>query len=370
MNEIIKLVKVVSRRQIADFHKVPYKIYKNDEQWIPHIKQDIEQIFDPKKNLQFSKGDAARWILTKKNEPIGRISAFVWEDRDYGGIGFFECLDNLDYAKKLLDKAENWIKDKGKTKVQGIVNFGERDKFWGLMVKGFKRPSYQENYNPPYYIPFFEKLGYKKIIEQNTSELHIENFDGDKFKKIAEKAYKIEGLEIKSFKKSALDDFVQDFHKIYNDAWKEHKHYVPLSVKRVHSLFHALKSIIREDVLLFAYVNSIPVGFYLSVIDVNQIFKKVNGNLNLLGKLKFLWHKNKIHVDRIRGIIFGVVPEYQGKGIAYALIYRQYDNLKRDPHIKSTELAWVGDFNPRMLKLFQKLGVQNTKTHFTLQKQL
>jgi len=361
---------VESKKQKADFHKVPFLVYKNDQEWIPHLKQDVERIFVPNKNLQFTKGNAIRWVLYKGAIPVGRVAAFVWNDRSYGGLGFFESTENEKHAKMLLEVAEKWMLSQGKSRLQAPINFGERDKFWGLLVEGFQRPSFQENYNPPYYKSFFTNNGYEKVIEQNTSEMHIVDFDGEKFGQVAKKANQIDGLEIRPFQKSQLKKYVKDFYKIYNEAWKEHEHFVPLSEKRIASLFKSMKAILKEEILLFAYVSDVPVGFYLSVIDVNQIFKKLKGNLNLFGKIKFLWFRRSTKIDRIRGIIFGVVPGFQGKGVAYAMIFRLYESLVKDPHIKSSELAWVGDFNPRMLKLFEKLGVKKTKTHFTFEKLL
>ena len=131
-----------------------------------------------------------------------------------------------------------------------------------------------------------------------------------------------------------------------------------------------MKPILREDILWFTFNYGKPVAFYLSIIDVNQIFKKLNGKMNLLGKIKFLWYRATLKIDRIRGIIFGVVPEFQNRGLYSAMVMKMYEVVKDDKYLKSTELAWIGDFNPRMHAMFRSINAQKTKLHYTYKKDL
>jgi hypothetical protein len=124
-----------------------------------------------------------------------------------------------------------------------------------------------------------------------------------------------------------------------------------------------MKPILVEELNIFAYANGVPVGFYITVLDVNQVFKHVNGRMNLLGKLKFLYYKPK--VTRIRGIVFGVVPKYHNLGLEIALIMKFREAMQRNPQFKDNELAWIGDFNPKMLSMFESMGAQEIKRHTT-----
>jgi GNAT superfamily N-acetyltransferase len=352
-----------------DFLNVPKVIYHDDTEYVPHIKQDLARILGPKNSL-LKEGGCRLWVAGEKNNLTGRIAAFYTKSKKIGGIGFFECTDDQTLANKLFHVAFQYLIDHGYSIVEAPVNFGERDSYWGLMVKGFKQASYQENYNPPYYQKLFEDYGFEKGIIQTTQELNPESFNIKKFKPLADRIIQNPEFELVHINKHQLDKFAADFVHIYNKAWSQHEHFIALTLDQVMKLMKAMKPILREELVWFTYANEEPVAFYVSVIDVNQIFKKINGNLNWWGKIKFLYYKKRIKIDRIRGIIFGVIPEYQGRGLASGMMMKIFEVFEKDKYLKSTELAWVGDFNPRMLRLLSDLGATETKVHITYHKKI
>jgi GNAT superfamily N-acetyltransferase len=364
----MKLIEVNSDRTIRRFHQVPFHIYREDPHWIPHLEHDIEAIFTPGKNPDCHSDNHQRWVVERNGEAIGRVAAFFKKGASEGGIGFFESIPEYPVAQLLLDTATAWLKEKGFEKAQAPVNFGERDKYWGLLVTKGKEPSYQENYNPFYYKDYLETYGFVKVIEQTTSETDPVKFNYEKFSSMARRVTENPEFEIRHFEKSKMDQYAADFVSIYNEAWEQHEHFQPLTVKKIKKMFKSMKPILREDLIWFTYANQKPVAFYVSIIDVNQWFKKVNGKLNWWGKLKFLWAKWTVPITRIRGIVFGVVPDYQGRGLYSGMIMKIFEVFQTDPHLKSTELAWIGDFNPRMHALFESLGANPTKIHYTYEK--
>lgn len=366
----IEVIELRDRKQIKMFHQFTRDLYKSDKEFVSHLDSDIEAIFNPKHNSEFQGGDAKRWLAYANNEIVGKIAAFYNTNSKQSGIGFFDCVDNQIIANFLFDTAINWLKQNKQKEVEAPVNFGERDKYWGLMVEGFKRPSYQENYNYPYYQKLFEEYGFVKEIEQTTSEAFPDEDRMLKFKRAAERLKLEDSITVEHFTFKQMDRFIDAFTHIYNEAWKQHEHYNPLSRERVARLFKEMKPILREDILWFTFSKGKPVAFYLSIIDVNQIFKKLNGRMNLIAKFKFLWYKRIIKIDRIRGIIFGVVPEFQNKGLYSAMVLKMYEVVQNDKYLKSTELAWIGDFNPRMHALFRSINAQKTKLHYTYKKDL
>ncbi len=349
------------------FVRVAKEVYRNDRSYVLHLEQDLKRVLGPKNSLR-RHGDCKLWVYEYEGRLLGRIAAFYDKRKGKGGLGFFECIDDQSVANQLFDVGISFLRNSGYTEAEAPVNFGERDKYWGLMVEGFERPSYQENYNPKYYQRLFENYGFERGIVQTTQELSPEKFNLKKFKPLAERVLSNPEFEIRHIEKDKLPKYAADFVYVYNEAWSQHEHYMPLSVSRVLRMMESMKAILREDLIWFTYANEIPVAFYVSVIDVNQIFKKLNGNLDLLGKLKFLYYKRVIKIDRIRGIVFGVVPEYQGRGLASGMIMKIFEVFEKDPYLKSTELAWVGDFNPKMLSLLKNLGAEQTKVHITYHK--
>ena len=237
-------------------------------------------------------------------------------------------------------------------------------------MSGFKSPSYQENYNFPYYQKLFENYGFKVCIEQTTSEGRPDQIDLSKYERFSERLLKSGSYRIEHYSHRESERFIRDFVTIYNDAWKQHAHFVPFTIERVRGLFNEMKLIIREEFLVFMYDKDKPIGFYLSIIELNQLFKYINGNMNWWGKLKFFYYLKTKKVTKIRGIIFGVISEYQNKGLYSLMIMYVYKTMVENPHIESSELAWIGDFNPKMHALFKSLNAQPSKVHFTYEKLL
>ncbi|MFM7824068.1 MAG: hypothetical protein ACKPB3_09880, partial [Bacteroidota bacterium] len=169
----MKLIEVNTTELAKQFLEIPLLIYRDDPEWIRPLDKDIEQVFDPNLNKAFRHGELIRWILVdKRNTAIGRIAAFVnrktadKNDQPTGGIGFFECIDDLKASTILFDQSIEWLKSKGMEAVDGPINFGERDRWWGLLVEGFYEPVYCMNYNPPYYQKLFESYGFHTYYEQ------------------------------------------------------------------------------------------------------------------------------------------------------------------------------------------------------------
>ena len=138
---------------------------------------------------------------------------------------------------------------------------------------------------------------------------------------------------------------------------------MPMTVDKIMLRMQEMKPILDGHLNVFAYHNGKPIGFYISVLDVNQIFKHVNGKMNWWGKLKFLYYKRK--VTRMRGIVFGVIPSFHNLGVEVAMIMYFRNQLIKDGRFIDNELAWVGDFNPKMLSMFESMGAKPIKKHIT-----
>ncbi|MBC7383640.1 MAG: GNAT family N-acetyltransferase [Bacteroidia bacterium] len=367
----MQVKEVINLSDARTFLQVPKVLYRYDAEWVCPLDKDIKEIFDPLINKNFEHGEAKRWILWDKKKPIGRVAAFynstnfIAGELKTGGIGFFECINEEQAATMLFDTCKNWFRTKGIEAMDGPVNFGEKDKFWGLMVAGFSNPSYQENYNFPYYQNLFENYGFTKILEQTTSEASFEKFNFERFIKLASRVYNNPVYRFEHYRASQQKKYAADFISIYNQAWAHRSDFVPITTERIETTLGSLKPIMLEEAIWFAYAHNEPAGFYVNVLDVNQIFKHLKGKLNLWGKLKFLWFRKFGQINRIRGIVFGVIPKYQNLGIETGMMIKVFNAMKKYPAIKTTELSWIGDFNPKMHSLFNALGAQTTKVHYT-----
>lgn len=354
-------------QSIRAFHAVAYRIYQNDSHYIKPIQNDIEAVFDPKKNNSFMKGEAVRFLLLGEDNRtvVGRIAAF-YQDKvgnRYGAWGFFECEDNETFAQTLIASAENWLKQRNCASAQAPVNFGSRDRFWGLWISGVRPPSYQENYHPLYYRALIENTGYALNIEQTTYEIDRETFQMERFKKIAARTFGNELYDYRILDFNRIDRFAMDFVEVYNLAWAFHEDFEPLELHAIQKQFRKMKTAMLPELGVFAYHENKPVGFFISILELNEVFQDFDGRLGLLNKLLFLLRRNSIQT--VRGIVFGIVPKYQNKGVEAGLIMKSHDVLSKLSRFKRVELSWIGDFNPKMISMLNALGAQLTKTHHT-----
>lgn len=366
------LTEVNNPATAKEFIDLPGRLYKNDPHWIRPLDSDVQAVFDPARNVFFAHGQCNRWLLKDDSgNTIGRIAAFINNEKAYknaqptGGIGFFECINNQQAAHLLMDTAREWLQQREMQAMDGPINFGENDKYWGLLVEGFKPPSLGMNYNPPHYIDFFESYGFTKLYDQYTNFLDATIPLPERFTKISDWVMKKPGYSFKHFDKKHFDQFANDFRDIYNDAWSNFENFTPIEMGTIKESFRQMQAIMDEKIIWFAYHNNEPIAFVLCLPDVNQILKHVNGKLNLLGKLKFLWYKNTTTIQRLRIIIMGCKKKFQHHGIESALIRcLQQEVLPRNT-IKGVELAWVGDFNEKMMAIHEATGAKRDKIHRT-----
>ncbi|NOY49225.1 MAG: hypothetical protein GXO88_01450 [Chlorobi bacterium] len=373
MGSNFKLIEVNNRASVKLFLDFPSGLYKNDNNWIRHLDTDIEKVFDPKKNKAFRSGEAIRWVLTSNGRPIGRIAAFYdkksseKEEQPTGGIGFFECVNNQEAANAMFDTSIEWLKNKGMEAVDGPINFGSRETFWGCLLEGFYEPVYNMTYNHAYYNKLFENYGFRNFFNQFTyhTKLKIGLIDP----KIKENAIKLKedadisfgNHDLKNPKKTA-DNFLE----VFNAAWAKFPGVKPLTQKHADALFKSLKHIIDPKLLIFAYHKQRPIAFFLMIPDLNPIIKKFNGKLHLINKLRLLYDlKVRKASRRALGLIFGVVPEFQGKKITDGMINYFEEEVGKGVHYTDLEMNWIGDFNPRMINMIKNLNADIRKVHVT-----
>lgn len=363
-------IEVSTSSQIQQWLSFQYEIYKNDPLYIAPIEKDVESLFHPESNAAFKDGKLLRYLfLNDQKQIIGRCAVFYREVKSgvrTGGMGYFECINDKEAAFYIFDTCKAWLQKNECTYMDGPINFGDRDIFWGLLIDIKTYPSFRESYNPKYYQAFFEDYGFKVEIEQSTQELTESTFNFPRFSKLADRVLSNPKYEFKYLDYSDADKLARDFTSIYNQAWSFHEDFKPLTVEEIKQRIKVLKAVSPPEISIFAYADGEPVAFYINVLEVNSVFKKFNGKLNLWNKLRFLMDRKSI--SKVRGLIFGVVPKYQNLGLETGLIMKFYETVKKYPRYNCAELAWIGDFNPKMLSMLSSLGAEQTKLHYTYRK--
>ncbi len=360
----MQLKEVTDQKTAKAFLMLPVRLYKNDPNWIRPLDKDIEQVFDPRINKAFRNGKATRWIvIDNAGLCIGRVAAFIntkyktkGDTVPVGGMGFFECINDQQVANLLLDTCKDWLSKNGMGAMDGPINFGERDRWWGLQVEGFQQPLYCMNYNPPYYQTLFETYGFKVFFNQYCYSLKVRDRLQDK--------YYIRHAEVSSnpdytarhITKKDLVQFAKDFTLIYNKAWAGHGGLKQMEEKTVIAMFNSMKPVMDEKISWFVYYKNQPIAVWLNITDLNQWFKHLNGKFNTWAKLKFLFLKFFKKNKKFNGLIFGIVPEFQGKGIDAYMIMEGAKVIQEQLPYEDFELQWIGDFNPKMMNIAESLG--------------
>jgi hypothetical protein len=375
MDQNYNLQEVKTRTDVREFLDLPARLYKNDKNWVRYLDQEIEKIFDKEKNKKLRQGEIIRWLLkNEKGETIGRIAAFIDpktaknNGQPTGGCGFFECINDQLAANTMFDAAKAWLEARGMEAMDGPINFGDRDSFWGVLVDGFHPPVYNMPYNFPYYKELFENYGFENYFNQFTFKRPINN-EGIK-DVIREKAARIRSNPDYSFKIlnwKKLERYADDFMLIYNAAWAVIPGVKSITKTHALSLLKKMKPILDPRLIHFGYYKGEPIAFFIMMQDLNQIIWRFNGKMNWFNKLRFMYYlKVRKSCTRVVGRIFGIVPDHQGKGVDGAII----ESFEKEIHkpgfpYKDLEMNWIGDFNPAMIKVVENIGGRLHKTHST-----
>ena len=360
----MQLIQVTSPAAAAEFIQANVQLNRSVPGYIRPLDKDINDVFDPAKNKAFRHGECIRWVLKDREDRlIGRIAAFVnkryktkGDDGPVGGVGFFDCIDNQEAADMLFDVARHWLLQRGMEAMDGPINFGERDNWWGLLTEGFREPPYAMNFNPPYYQGLFERYGFKPFFYQLCFGLDPKMQLSTKVLQrhaavAADPAYSARMIEKKN-----LEKYAEDFITVYNAAFAGHGGLKQMKKDQALQLFRKMKPFLDEKIVWFAYYNDAPVAFYLNLPDLNQYFKHFNGKLGLLEKLRFVWMQKTGACKNFTGLVFALVPEFQGKGVDAYIITESARVIQPQTPYTKYEMQWIGDFNPKMINIAKSLG--------------
>lgn len=374
---VMKLVSVQKPGDWTLFHQVPQRIYHSDDHYISPLESDIEQVFNPKKNKVFQHGEAHRFVLLDEHQqPIGRIAAFIDHERNasndfpVGGVGFFECIEDANAARKLFNAAEHYLQQWSVKAIDGPINFGERDRFWGLLVKGNQPPLYQENYQPAYYQQLFQENGYQPYEQILTFHGKMNEVPIERFSQIADRVRKRYGFYTKAMKtQKRIPLFARHFAQVYNVAFKDNPYFKPLEGAQVAKIFKVMQPIADFRMIFITYEAKKPVAFAGFIPDINPFLKKMQGKLKWYKLPGLLWKIRSTKRHLLKGIAFGIDPDYQRRGAFAELIDAIYNDHTQQRY-SDYYLATIRGHNTVMVKSISNLGVKVERVHLAYRKML
>jgi GNAT superfamily N-acetyltransferase len=364
----ITIKSVQRKKDLITFIKVPWKIYQKDSAWVPPLIMDRKKLLNQKKNPFFQHAELELFVAFRGGEAVGRIAAITNENHNtfhednIGFFGFFESINDQAVASALLDHALNWIKDQGKDGVLGPMNPSTNDEI-GLLIDGFDTPPMvMMCHNPPYYATLMENYGLKK-----AKDLYAWFYDArvspfpERINRIAKLTGERYGITIRHIKLKTIMNELQLIRDVYNDAWSKNWGFVPMTEDEITHIANDLKQIAFEDLLLLAEMDGRPVGFSVSLPDINQILKKIpNGRLLPTGIFKLLFGMKKI--DAIRVLILGIVKELQHGGLG-SMLYLETFRRATARGIYKGEFSWILEDNNTMNGALETIGAKIYKTY-------
>jgi len=370
---------VESRSDRKAFVDLAWEVYKDDPYWVPPLKDEVHGLLDPKKNPWFGHGRAELWLATRDGKPVGRISAQVDElvqehmAPGTGQWGMFEALDG-EAAAALISTAEEWLRGQGMTRALGPISISIWDEP-GLLIQGFDQaPMVMMGHHRPQYQAWIEAAGYEKAKDLFTYELDIRIDMIPVIDRLIKAGEKNPRIRIRNVDKSRFKDEAAIILNLLNDAWSENWGFVPLTEAEIAYAGKKLKPIIYEDLVRIAEYEGEPVAFMMTIPDINELIRDLNGELFPFGWAKLLWRLRKPRTKRVRVPLMGVAKKLQGSRLAGQLAFMLIEHIRRAcvTHYGVThgEFGWILEDNQGMMSIAQLPGAHINHTYRIFEKAL
>ncbi len=362
----VEIHPVRSKKDLKEFIMLPWKIYKDDENWVPPLITEEKKRLSPNHNPFFKHAEVQLFLAKRGRETVGRISAHIdhnyntFHDERTGQFGFFECVNDKEVSSALFDAVSEWLKKREMDGILGPLSFSTND-VAGLLVEDFKSPpAILMPYNPPYYADLIEDYGFKKakdllayIIRIDDDFLQHVRVIRERLKKLSERA-KRNGFVVRPVNFKKLDEEVPKLMDIYNNAWEKNWGFVPLTEEEFWHLAKDLKQIAIPELTIIVEHEGKPAAFGLIIPDFNQVLKKLNGKLFPFGIFKALIAAKKI--DGLRLITLGIKKGYRNRGADSLLYYTLLENGLKLKQYKWCEVSWLLEDNYLIIRATEFIG--------------
>lgn len=365
-----QLIEVKNKRDMKQFIDLPYKLYKDDPNWVPLLKFLTRQTVRGKNNALFTNGEHITYILNKDGNTVGRLIAGydrkTNEEKNLkkGYVTLFECINDQKAADMLFDYAKTWLKEKGMEFIEGPMSPSDGDDYRALLYKGYDSPPVLfDSYNPEYYHELFKSYGFEKYRDYHAFHFTADRFPSDRFVKVVEYSMKKYNFRIDTVDLKKIDREIRDVRKVLIQAvppsWETFA--IP-SEEDIRKEANFLMKFIDPELISIARRNDNdePIGFVVGTPDFNQVFMKMNGRLLPFGIFKYLYYKKKI--TRIRIFMQFVIPEFQGRAVNAAIFYNYMKNAERKG-LTEAEGSTVGEENAQALRVLAAAGGDRYKTY-------
>jgi GNAT superfamily N-acetyltransferase len=365
----LDVIPVESSSDLKRFIAFPNRLYKNDPNYVTPLLMERKQFFDFKSNPFYRVAKVKLFLAVENGRVRGRIATCVnyshnsFHEEKTGFFGFFDCEDDYDVAHRLFKVAMITLKKEGMERMRGPMNFSTNHEV-GFLVEGFDSPPVlMMTYNQPYIPKLAEKFGLRKAMDLLAFDSGDNYQIPERFIKVTDRQIERAGLSIRSLNMSKFDDDVRLIHKVYRQAWEHNWGFVPMEEDEFFHQAKDLKQVVDPNLVIIAEREGEPVGFAMSLPDLNQALVKLNGRLLPFGLFKLLWHtKIRNKVNRCRVITLGVIPEFRKRGIDSVLYVETFRRAVKHGY-PGGEASWVLETNEMMRSAMKQMGFTEYKRY-------
>lgn len=372
-----EIKEVKNRQDWRQFIKLPWLIYKDDPYWVPPLIFDVKRQLK-KNNPFFKQAEANYWIaVNNQGVCLGRVASIVNQQHNHyyndrvGFFGYFECVNDNKVSNALLASAHQWLSNKGMISVRGPVNLSLTNES-GLLIEGPESsPFIQMNYNPAYYLRLLEDSGYQK--EHDLLAFHIGIYTSNegrvmqRLQRLSEIVTKKKHVVFRIFNTKDFKGELQKIRKLFNDYMSDNWGFLPMEESELDFMAQSLKPILIKELAIFAEVNGETVGFSLTLPDINEVLKRMNGKLFPFGVFKFLLYRKTISTVRV--LLMGINKHFRKQGLEAVFYYQTMIKLSKR-RFTGAELSWISEDNHIMIRELESLGAKLYKRYRILQRQL
>lgn len=370
---LVAVEKVETKKDFRHFLLFPWKIYKDDPNWVPPLLVDMKEKLNPKKNPFFEHARMELFLGRRDGEIAGRIAGIIDDNHNRFHsekvvfFGLYESINDPEVAQALLEAVSDWGRGQGMELLRGPMNLSMNDEC-AFLLEGFDSPpAIMMPYNPPYYLDLMEKCGLRKAKDLYAFFMTRNHEEAEKVRLVIEKKEKESPVTLRTVTKQTLDEDIKKIQYVYNNAWEKNWGFVPWTEKEMAHMAHKLKQIADLDLVILAEDKGKPVGFAFGLPNYNEILKRLNGRLTPLGILKFLYYRNKI--EGMRTLVFGILKEYRQTGLSY-LLYHALERNAIQKGYKWGELSWQLEDNEAVNRFNLSLGARIYKKYRIYEKRI
>jgi GNAT superfamily N-acetyltransferase len=362
----LQVESVQNRRALREFVLFPWRIYRADPNWVPPLFVEQQLLFNQAKHPFYEHGEVQPFLARRDGQVVGRIAAIVnrahneFHKDTIGFFGFFESVDDVQVARALFQAAGDFVKAHGLTLLRGPMNFSTNEEC-ALLCEGFDRPpAVMMPYNPPYYMRLLEEIGFHKARDLLAYIMTRPDLS-ERLHRMGPVLQKRARLSIRRLNMKDFWADVRRVREIYNKAWEKNWGFVPMTDAEFHKLAKDMKIIVDPDLVWIAESNDgRPVGFSLTLPNINQALGKINGRLLPFGIFKLFYHRKR--VNGVRVLAMGVIPEYRRRGIDVVFYWRTYEEGIKKGY-QWGEFSWILEDNEAVKEAISMIGARPYKTY-------